>query len=58
MCTLKNVSPHNFQVEIPGDQDTTYWCVAVRIPEDVRSQQHYIYKVYYHVSTAFMLGCL
>jgi len=39
------MSPHNFQMEIPGDQDTTYWCVAVRIPEDVRTQQHYIYKV-------------
>ena len=30
-------------VEIPGDRDTTYWCVAREIPRDVLQQQHYIY---------------
>ena len=33
------------QVEIPGDQDTTYWCVVRQIPQDVLQQQHYIYMV-------------
>ena len=32
-------------MEIPGDRDTTYWCVAREIPRDVLQQQHYIYMV-------------
>ena len=40
------------QLEIPSN-DTTYWCSVQYLPENVRQQEKYIYKVSYYLQ---MLG--
>ena len=34
----------SLQVAIPAD-DTTYWCYATQLPQEVRDQQRYITRV-------------
>ena len=34
------------QLEIPSN-DTTYWCSVQYLPENIRQQEKYIYKVSY-----------
>ena len=47
------------QVQIPST-DTTYWCVAVQLPEEIRTQTKYITKVGISIysSTFFMVHSL
>ena len=33
------------QITIP-EVDTTYWCAAFRLPEEIRTQTRYVTKVY------------
>ena len=35
------------QVTIPSD-DTTYWCAALELPQEIQQQKHYIVKVLQH----------
>ena len=33
-----------YQVTIPND-DTTYWCAALELPQEIQQQKQYVVKV-------------
>jgi hypothetical protein len=39
------------QVEIPSN-DTTYWCNIHSLPDEIATQERYIYKVFYTTCSA------
>ena len=47
---------NSIQVQIPNNTDTTYWCAATELPQEVQQRQQYVIRVRRsHASTVTIL---
>ena len=44
VCVVEHAMNNPLQLTIPA-VDTTYWCSVFRLPQEVRQQERYIFKV-------------